>query len=229
MEFDCSWDNFYALIDRYGDIPLPPYIKRSGEDEVNDKERYQTVYSGPKGSVAAPTAGLHFTEDLIEQLNQEYNIEMLDITLHVGAGTFLPVKSESIEHHKMHSETYLITESVYEKLVRAKQEHRPIFAVGTTSLRCIEAFFQMGMSQDHKTNLDRWHKTDIFIYPKSKDYRFRSSIFNGIITNFHLPESTLIMLISALAGYERTLEIYRYAIEQELRFFSYGDSSLIYF
>ena len=228
-----DWPSFYTWIDQVGHIPLPPYIRRdhkSENQEVEDRERYQTVYSRELGSVAAPTAGLHFTEESIQRLETEKSVEFIDITLHVGAGTFLPVKSDEIHKHKMHEERYYIPDDSYRKIIDAQQSGRKIYAVGTTSLRCLESFFLSGQAQENWAELtDQWHRTDLFIYPKKKADRYRPAFLSGIMTNFHQPESTLMMLISSLVGYDELMKIYSYAIENRFRFYSYGDSSLLKF
>ncbi len=200
-----------------GHLPLPPYIKRSDEDE--DKSRYQTIFarSDKVGSVAAPTAGLHFTESIYDDL-ASHGCEWAEITLYVGYGTFSPVRSDDIRSHRMHREYIELSEKTANAIVKAKAEGRPIIAVGTTSVRAIEGVAELcGKVQPFAG----W--TDIFLYPGRK---FR--VIDGIITNFHLPESSLIMMISGFAGRERVLEAYTLAMEQNYRFFSYGDAMLIY-
>ncbi len=205
--------NFYELLDRIGQMPLPHYITH----ELKDKERYQTVYSKDIGSAAAPTAGLHFTPVLLETL-RERGIEIGFVTLHVGLGTFRPVKADEITDHKMHSEHYALSEQTAELINRTRRNGGRVFAVGTTSCRTLES---IGIGEDGLIHpADGW--TDIFIYP---GYTFR--VLDGLITNFHLPESTLIMLVSAFAGYETTMDTYRYAVEERYRFFSFGDSMMI--
>lgn len=197
-----------------GHVPLPPYIKR--EDNFSDESRYQTVYASQAGSVASPTAGLHFTEALLDQI-RERGIEIAEVTLHVGTGTFLPVRTENIEDHHMHYERYTVSEDVAEKLNRAKQEGRKIVAVGTTSVRTLEsATDDSGLVRAGTT------RTNIFIYP---GYRFRT--VNSLLTNFHTPESTLLMLVSALAGKENIMKAYAHAVSEGYRFFSYGDAMFI--
>ncbi|SME90090.1 tRNA preQ1(34) S-adenosylmethionine ribosyltransferase-isomerase QueA [Pseudobacteriovorax antillogorgiicola] len=233
VSFDKSWAEFYSWIDKVGYIPLPPYIKREKAEtapQSTDAIRYQTVYAEPKGSVAAPTAGLHFTDDLIRTMVNDKGIEFVDITLHVGAGTFLPVKSEDIDQHKMHFETYMLPSASFQAIQKARAENRKVIAVGTTSLRCLESFFRLGCDTHSWDNyLDLWHQTNLFIRPKTKNDRFRPGLIDGIMTNFHQPESTLLMLISAMFGYDEVRRIYQHAIEQRYRFFSYGDSSLLMF
>ncbi|MCR5606331.1 MAG: tRNA preQ1(34) S-adenosylmethionine ribosyltransferase-isomerase QueA [Treponema sp.] len=197
-----------------GHIPLPPYIKR--EDDDTDSERYQTIYAKETGSSACPTAGLHFTEPMLERLKNK-GIDLAWVTLHVGLGTFLPVRAENIEEHKMHEEAYSISEEVAEKINKAKKEGRPILAVGTTSVRTLESaadengFVKAGSSSTH-----------IFMYP---GYKFK--VVDQMFTNFHTPESTLIMLVSAFSSRENILNAYKIAVGNKYRFFSYGDAMLI--
>ncbi|GHV32481.1 S-adenosylmethionine:tRNA ribosyltransferase-isomerase [Spirochaetia bacterium] len=213
LRFDSPVDE--AWLDRYGHIPLPPYIKR--EDTPADSDRYQTVYAAVPGSSAAPTAGIHFTREILDTLEAR-GMETAFITLHVGPGTFLPVRAENIEDHVMHEETYTIDEETAAKIERAKAEKRRIIAVGTTSLRALESAW------DETTEKLRRGEgaTSIFIYP---GYTFK--VVNQIFTNFHTPESTLLMLVSAFAGREFILESYKEAREGRYRFFSYGDVMLI--
>ncbi|MCI9270075.1 MAG: tRNA preQ1(34) S-adenosylmethionine ribosyltransferase-isomerase QueA [Dorea sp.] len=203
---------FEEILDRLGQMPLPPYITH----QLEDKNRYQTVYAKHTGSAAAPTAGLHFTPKLLEQIEKK-GVDIAKVTLHVGLGTFRPVKTENILEHHMHSEFYQIDEAAAEKINRAKDKGNRVICVGTTSCRTVES------AADEKGRLracSGW--TDIFIYP---GYRFR--ILDSLITNFHLPESTLIMLVSALAGREQTLAAYEAAIRERYRFFSFGDAMLV--
>ncbi|MCR5217339.1 tRNA preQ1(34) S-adenosylmethionine ribosyltransferase-isomerase QueA [Treponema sp.] len=204
--------------DRNGHIPLPPYIRR--EDDDTDSERYQTVYAKETGSSACPTAGLHFTQPLLEKLKAK-GVDLEWITLHVGLGTFLPVREENIEDHKMHEEVYTVPYEVAEKINQAKKEGRPVLAVGTTSVRTLE-------SAAEKAEDGSWiirggtGSTHIFMYP---GYEFK--VVDQMFTNFHTPESTLIMLVSAFAGREHILSAYKQAVEEKYRFFSYGDCMLI--
>lgn len=203
---------FEEILDRLGQMPLPPYITH----QLQDKNRYQTVYAKHTGSAAAPTAGLHFTPELLGQI-EEMGVEIARVTLHVGLGTFRPVKVDNILEHHMHSEFYQIPADAAEKINRAKNNGKRIICVGTTSCRTIES------AADEKGKLKEcsgW--TDIFIYP---GYQFK--VLDCLITNFHLPESTLIMLVSALAGREHTLAAYKKAIEEKYRFFSFGDAMFI--
>jgi S-adenosylmethionine:tRNA ribosyltransferase-isomerase len=203
---------FLEVLERLGKMPLPPYIKT----ELKDAERYQTVYSRERGSAAAPTAGLHFTPELLQQI-RDMGVKVCFVTLHVGLGTFRPVKEEEIENHEMHSEFCIITPETAETINSAKREGGRVIAVGTTSCRTLESFAdEDGLIQAGS----RW--TDIFIYP---GYRFKC--IDALITNFHLPESTLIMLVSALAGRENVLNAYQIAVQEKYRFFSFGDSMII--
>ena len=200
---------FEDILDRVGNMPLPPYI----HETLEDKERYQTVYSKIDGSAAAPTAGLHFTPELMKKL-EEMGVEFASVLLHIGLGTFRPVKAENIIDHDMHTEYYEVDKENADKINRAKKEGRRVIAVGTTSVRTLESVAdENGLVKECKGN------TNIFIYP---GYKFKT--VDALITNFHLPESTLIMLVSALLGREKTLEIYRTAVEEKYRFFSFGDS-----
>jgi len=197
---------------KYGRAPLPPYVK----NHKISIDRYQTVYSREMGSVAAPTAGLHFTESLLKKL-REKGIEFADVILHVGLGTFRPVKVEKIEEHKMHSETYYVPKETVEKIREYRKNKGRIIAVGTTSVRTLETIARL-------PEKDRYHgKTDIFIYPP-----FEFKFTDALITNFHLPRSTLLMLVSAFAGYEFILNAYRIAVKEKYRFFSFGDACFIY-
>ena len=202
---------FEDILDRVGEVPLPPYIT----EKLNDKERYQTVYNKVSGSSAAPTAGLHFTEELLAKL-REKGVTVCEVLLHVGLGTFRPVKEENVLDHKMHSEYFEISDETAEIINKAKADGRRVIAVGTTSVRVLEsAATKKGHLEGKKGD------TDIFIYP---GYEFK--IIDGLITNFHLPESTLIMLVSAFLTREKTLELYKHAVEEKYRFFSFGDACL---
>ncbi len=203
---------FLEVLERLGKMPLPPYIR----EELEDAERYQTVYSRELGSAAAPTAGLHFTKELLEKIENK-GVKLCYVTLHVGLGTFRPVKEEEIEAHPMHSEFCIIPPETAEAVTEAKRQGRRVIAVGTTSCRTLESFAQEDGSLPACSG---W--TDIFIYP---GYRFKC--IDALITNFHLPESTLIMLVSALAGRERVLEAYKEAVRERYRFFSFGDAMFI--
>ncbi len=203
---------FEEVLDSLGEMPLPPYITH----KLQDKNRYQTVYARYDGSAAAPTAGLHFTEELLHEI-EEKGVKLAYVTLHVGLGTFRPVKAENILEHHMHSEYYQITAGAAETINEAKRSGRRVICVGTTSCRTVEsAADENGFLQECSGN------TEIFIYP---GYRFK--VLDCLITNFHLPESTLVMLVSALAGREHVLEAYRKAVEERYRFFSFGDVMLV--
>lgn len=232
IEFTLTWEQFYTWIQDVGHIPLPPYIKRETQiaaKDSPDRETYQTVYANTQGSVAAPTAGLHFNSQLIQQL-QEQGVTFCDVTLHVGAGTFLPVKTESLNQHVMHKESYFVSSESYESIIKAKSDGRPIIGVGTTSLRCLESFYLLGKAdEDWSLHTNKWHQTDLFIKPTHKDYRYKPAWMHGLMTNFHQPESTLLMLVSSLVGFEEVRSIYQHAIQKNYRFFSYGDASLLYF
>jgi S-adenosylmethionine:tRNA ribosyltransferase-isomerase len=209
-----SWEgNFWELLDTFGKMPLPPYIKRESIDK--DKETYQTVYAEERGSVAAPTAGLHFTPEILEKIRSK-GVEILEVILQVGLGTFRPVKSENIQDHTMHSEFCHISKETAEKINKAKTEGRRVIAVGTTTTRTLESFAENGKVESGS------HWTDIFICPGKN-----VQIIDGLITNFHMPESTLMMLVSAFAGYENILNAYKIAVHEKYRFFSYGDSMVI--
>lgn len=212
IKFICK-ENFYSVLDKIGQMPLPHYIT----EKLNDKERYQTVYSNYPGSAAAPTAGLHFTQELLEKA-KEKGINIGFVTLHVGLGTFRPVKSETIEDHHMHSEHYELSQQTAELINKTKESGHKVFAVGTTSCRTIESVYK---NENAICQSEGW--TDIFIYP---GYKF--NVLDGLITNFHLPESTLIMLVSAFAGYDNTMNAYKIAVDKKYRFFSFGDAMLIY-
>lgn len=203
---------FEEILDRLGEMPLPPYITH----KLQDKNRYQTVYAKYEGSAAAPTAGLHFTKELLRQI-EEKGIDIAYVTLHVGLGTFRPVKVDNILEHHMHSEFYQVTKEAADKINKAKKEGHRVICVGTTSCRTVEsAADENGMVKEGCDN------TEIFIYP---GYKFK--VLDALITNFHLPESTLVMLVSALAGREHILNAYEEAIREKYRFFSFGDAMLI--
>jgi S-adenosylmethionine:tRNA ribosyltransferase-isomerase len=209
----CALGDLEIMLQEIGHIPLPPYITR--EDETLDTSRYQTVYALHQGSVAAPTAGLHFDEFILDALKNK-GIELAYLTLHVGAGTFRPVRCEQIKDHKMHSEYFTIDNALCESVAKAKAAGKKIIAVGTTALRSLESAALEGSLRPCKK------ETNIFIYP---GYQFQ--ICNGLITNFHLPESTLLMLVSAFIGHKEAMALYQEAISQKYRFFSYGDASLL--
>lgn len=204
---------FEEILDRLGEMPLPPYITH----KLQDKNRYQTVYAKYEGSAAAPTAGLHFTKELLRQI-EEKGIDIAYVTLHVGLGTFRPVKVDNILEHHMHSEFYQVTKEAADKINKAKKEGHRVICVGTTSCRTVEsAADENGMVKEGCDN------TEIFIYP---GYKFK--VLDALITNFHLPESTLVMLVSALAGREHILNAYEEAIREKYRFFSFGDAMFIH-
>jgi S-adenosylmethionine:tRNA ribosyltransferase-isomerase len=203
---------FEELLDRLGEMPLPPYI----HEKLEDPEKYQTVYAKQEGSAAAPTAGLHFTEELLNRI-REKGVSIVPVLLHVGLGTFRPVKEDNIEDHPMHSEFCIVTQETADLVNRTHQRGGRVIAVGTTSCRTLESFTDENGILQPKSG---W--TDIFIYP---GYRFKA--IDALITNFHLPESTLIMLVSALAGRESILDTYREAVNMKYRFFSFGDAMLI--
>lgn len=203
---------FFSILEEIGQMPLPPYI----HEKLKDKERYQTVYAHETGSAAAPTAGLHFTPELLQQI-QDMGVNIAYVTLHVGLGTFRPVKEENILDHTMHSEHYSLPEETAELVNRTKASGGRVIAVGTTSCRTLESAGANGLPLCAQEGY-----TDIFIYP---GYRFR--VLDGLITNFHLPESTLIMLVSAFLGHEKTMSAYRLAVQERYRFFSFGDAMVI--
>ena len=204
---------FNEILDKIGLMPLPPYIHES----LKEKDRYQTVYAKYDGSAAAPTAGLHFTPELLEKI-QEKGVEIANVTLHVGIGTFRPVKEDTVEAHKMHSEHFYIKQEDVDKINKAKQEGRRVIAVGTTSCRVLESIADENTGMVKPIEDD----TEIFIYP---GYKFKC--IDGLITNFHLPQSTLLMLVSALAGKEFVLKAYNEAVKEKYRFFSFGDAMFI--
>ncbi len=203
---------FEDILDRIGSMPLPHYIKK----KLEDSEQYQTVYSKEKGSSAAPTAGLHWTKELLERVKAK-GVIVLEVMLHVGLGTFRPVKDDCILNHKMHSEYYVITKDVADQINLAKKEGRRVIAVGTTSVRVLES-----ASDENGVVHEKAENTSIFIYPP-----YKMKVVDALITNFHLPESTLIMLVSTMMGVDKTLEIYNIAVKEKYRFFSFGDAMFI--
>ena len=210
VKFTCN-GNFYSVLDQIGQMPLPPYIT----EKLQDKERYQTVYSKELGSAAAPTAGLHFTPELMDKI-RAMGVDFASVTQHVGLGTFRPVKAQEVAEHKMHSEHCLLPKETAEKILKTKANGGRVIAVGTTSCRTLESVATF------TGQIQPWEGyTDIFIYP---GYEFK--VLDGLITNFHLPESTLIMLVSAFAGREHILHAYEEAVKLEYRFFSFGDACL---
>ncbi len=213
VEFEYPNDeNIYSALDKVGKMPLPPYIT----EELQDQERYQTVYSNEIGSAAAPTAGLHFTKELMEKIKAK-GIKIGYVTLHVGLGTFRPVKVDDVKNHKMHSEHYEVPQETADLIKETKKNGGRIIAVGTTSCRTLES---VAKEYGEVKACDGF--TEIFIYPS-----FEFNVLDGLITNFHLPESTLIMLVSAFAGYDNTLNAYRIAVDEKYRFFSFGDAMFI--
>lgn len=218
ISFEYTEKNFSEFLEKVGKIPLPPYMKR--EPEKTDSERYQTIYAEEKGSVAAPTAGLHFTEEILQKL-KEKGVQICFVTLHVGLGTFLPVKADNIEEHEMHSEWYEIDEETAKIINTAKKEGKKITTVGSTALRTLESAVQNGEVKSGSG------ETNLFLYPPAE-----FTIVDHFFTNFHLPKSTLLMLISAFAspgktdGIDLAMQVYEEAVEKEYRFFSYGDATL---
>jgi S-adenosylmethionine:tRNA ribosyltransferase-isomerase len=215
LRFICEGD-FFSALESIGESPLPPYIKRLDGMKKEDKERYQTVYARHIGAVAAPTAGLHFTEELLSELHDR-GVEIVFVTLHVGVGTFQPVRVQQVERHKMEEEEYHLSEQVAERINAAKRTGRKVIAVGTTTTRTLES-----AANEDGTVHSGHHKTNLFIYP---GYRFK--VIDGLITNFHLPRSTLLLLVAAFAGRELILSAYAEAVRQRYRFYSYGDAMLI--
>jgi S-adenosylmethionine:tRNA ribosyltransferase-isomerase len=206
--------DFFALLEQLGHVPLPPYISRP--DAPGDRSRYQTVYAKARGSVAAPTAGLHFTPEILDAIHSR-GIETAEVTLHVGLGTFQPIRVSRVEDHTLHRESYEISKNAADAINAALDRVRRVVAVGTTTVRTLEyAAQQTGRLEPGRA------QADIFIYP---GYRFR--VVNGLLTNFHLPESTLLMLVCALAGTDHTLDAYRHAVAQKYRFYSYGDCMFV--
>ncbi len=211
VKFECE-GNFYTALEDVGQMPLPPYIK----EKLKDKERYQTVYSRELGSAAAPTAGLHFTNEMIDDLKKS-GINFARVTLHVGLGTFRPVKEDDVEKHHMHTEHYVLPKETADLINETKKNGGRVIAVGTTSCRTLESVATFnGKIEETEGN------TNIFIYP---GYEFK--VLDGLITNFHLPESTLIMLVSAFAGYDNIMNAYKTAVKEKYRFFSFGDAMLL--
>ena len=209
-------NDFFPLVEKLGHVPLPPYIAR--DDRAGDRDRYQTIYAKERGSVAAPTAGLHFTPEILDRI-RERGIEMAEITLHVGLGTFQPVRVQKVEEHRLHQEHYSILREASEKINRALAEHRRIVAVGTTTVRTLE--YAVSQSADG-TIAAGSGEANIFIYP---GYSFR--IVGALLTNFHLPESTLLMLVCPFGGKEHVLNAYRHAVKERYRFYSYGDCMFV--
>lgn len=215
FELECCEHLLIPMLESIGHMPLPPYIDR--EDTLDDKSRYQTVYGEHAGAVAAPTAGLHFDEALMQAINDK-GVQIVYVTLHVGAGTFQPVRVDNIKEHHMHSEWMTIDQASCDIINAAKSQSRRVVAVGTTSVRCLESAAQKSQSEAGEL-IPYEGDTDIFIYP---GYQFKQ--VDALVTNFHLSESTLLMLVSAFAGYQHVMAAYREAVEQKYRFFSYGDA-----
>lgn len=211
VDFECD-GNFYEALDKLGQMPLPPYI----HEKLKDKERYQTVYSRELGSAAAPTAGLHFTKELMDKIRAK-GVKIGYVTLHVGLGTFRPVKVDDVTKHHMHSEHYELPEETAKLINETKRSGKRVIAVGTTSCRTLES---VARKEGCVCPSEGW--TDIFIYPG-----FEFNVLDGLITNFHLPESTLIMLVSAFAGFDNVMNAYKTAVEEKYRFFSFGDAMFI--
>ncbi len=220
---DRSIDDFFAVLDRIGHVPLPPYIARP--DSPRDHERYQTVYARQRGSVAAPTAGLHFTPEILDRIRQRH-VETVEITLHVGLGTFQPVRVERVEDHQIHSEQYSISADAAATINQALISQRRIIAVGTTTVRTLEHAIRLGAG----TILAGPAAADLFIHPDPKpdcEQGFEFKVVKAMLTNFHLPQSTLLMLVSAFAGPENVLRAYQHAVHHRYRFYSYGDCMFI--
>ncbi len=214
VQFTCD-GNFYTALEDIGQMPLPPYIT----EKLQDKERYQTVYSRELGSAAAPTAGLHFTKEMLLELEKK-GVRLAYVTLHVGLGTFRPVKEENILQHHMHTEHFVLPQETADLIQQTKKNNGRVIAVGTTSCRTLESAVKYNTNSNQIQACEG--DTDIFIYP---GYQFK--VIDGLITNFHLPESTLIMLVSAFMGYENTMHAYQVAVQEQYRFFSFGDAMLI--
>jgi S-adenosylmethionine:tRNA ribosyltransferase-isomerase len=208
-------DDFFGRVERIGHIPLPPYIARA--DSAGDRERYQTVYAQERGSVAAPTAGLHFTPQILGRM-RERGIETAEITLHVGLGTFQPVRVERVEEHQLHAEAYSISEEAAEKISRARKEGRRVVAIGTTTVRTLEYAAQ----QNEGVVRAGRGEANLFIYP---GYEYR--VVQALLTNFHLPQSTLLMLVCALGGKGNVMRAYEHAVAERYRFYSYGDCMFV--
>jgi S-adenosylmethionine:tRNA ribosyltransferase-isomerase len=208
--------DFFALLDRLGHVPLPPYIDRP--DDPDDRARYQTIYARERGSVAAPTAGLHFTPGILDRMRNK-GIETAEITLHVGLGTFQPVRTDRVEDHRLHCESYVISQDAAARINRALDQERRVIAIGTTTVRTLES--SASQSRERRVQAGSG-EAEIFIYP---GYEFR--VVRALLTNFHLPQSTLLMLVCALGGKQRVLEAYQHAVENRYRFYSYGDCMFV--
>jgi S-adenosylmethionine:tRNA ribosyltransferase-isomerase len=213
-------DDFWSIVEKLGHVPLPPYIARA--DSAGDHERYQTVYARERGSVAAPTAGLHFTPEILDRIGSR-GIETAEVTLHVGLGTFQPVRVERVEEHHLHSEAYSISVEAAEKINRAKLPNRRVVAIGTTTVRTLEFAAQQSGHEGRTGNVQPGTgEANLFIYP---GYKFQ--IVDALLTNFHLPQSTLLMLVCALGGKENVLRAYQHAVQERYRFYSYGDCMFV--
>jgi len=212
LAFDCEQD-VVSILEAYGSMPLPPYIQRPPDQ--NDKHRYQTVYAKHQGAVAAPTAGLHFDDELFASLQQR-GVQCVNLTLHVGAGTFQPVREHDIQAHKIHAEKVMVSQEVCDRVAMCKQAGGRVVAVGTTVARALESAAQSGTLMPYEKD------TNLFIYPG-----FKFNVIDALITNFHLPKSTLLMLVSAFAGYETIVAAYQHAVKEQYRFYSYGDAMFI--
>ncbi len=211
--------DFFGVVEKIGHVPLPPYIARG--DSAGDRERYQTVYARERGSVAAPTAGLHFTAEILGRM-RERGVETCEVTLHVGLGTFQPVRTERVEEHQLHSEAYSISEEAAEKIGRARREGRRIVAVGTTTVRTLEYAAEYAAQRGTGEVRAGAGEADLFIYP---GYKFQ--VVGALLTNFHLPQSTLLMLVCALGGIENVMRAYEHAVRERYRFYSYGDCMFV--
>jgi S-adenosylmethionine:tRNA ribosyltransferase-isomerase len=232
LAFNLSPEQFNQWTDEWGMIPLPPYISRDHPQPAclsPDKERYQTVFALERGSVAAPTAGLHFSPELLKALESK-EIHIRYVSLHVGAGTFLPVKSDRYQDHAMHSESYLVPRATVQSIIDAKNKGLPVIAVGTTSFRCLEDLYRRSQERPDQllAHTDTWHETAIYLYPKHRLDRYTPWVIDGLITNFHQPQSTLFMLICLLMGFDQAHSFYRYSFANAYRLFSYGDASFIW-
>lgn len=230
-ECEILFENNETLLQQFGSMPLPPYIERNSKTSIEtqkmDLNRYQNVYANDIGSCAAPTAGLHFSDDILEKLKARGH-DLTYVTLHVGLGTFLPVKVDDIQNHKMHRENYSISKSTIDKIVAAQKQNKPVIFVGTTSLRCVESFCRAYPSEEEKyahANLPL--HTELFLYPQNEDDILSPIIGNGMVTNFHQPKSSLSMLISSLISLKTWKKMMSHAISKKYRLFSYGDASLL--
>jgi S-adenosylmethionine:tRNA ribosyltransferase-isomerase len=212
--------DFFGMLDRIGHVPLPPYIER--EDSGSDRERYQTVYAEHRGSVAAPTAGLHFTPEILQRIRQR-GVETIEITLHVGLGTFQPIRVERVEDHRLHSEPYTISTGAASAINDALRDGRRIIAVGTTTVRTLEHAVRAGSG----SIIAGSGAADLFIYPTLEKAGFEFKVVRAMLTNFHLPKSSLLMLVSAFGGKENIMRAYEHAVAEKYRFYSYGDCMYI--